>query len=190
MDEERPVGALGVPTDQAERLAELRRLANITENNLAVWQALSLHLGGREALDAYDRTKVADGEMVPIPRWCAQYLLSCALNIQELSDQHFQRHITRKSGLSLKDVRELLPRAMQLSGAGWNAFGRMVSTWESLQDWRMAREVREQGKSAAEATERVRKFRGLGSGPKDQRAAARRIAAGRKLEEKLTKPHP
>jgi hypothetical protein len=187
--EDLPEATLGEDRKTAQ-LAELRRLANVTENNLAVWQALALHLGGRNAFEAYDRTKVEDGDMVTIPAWCAQYLLQSAINIGELSNHHFLHRQDRKTGVSPEAALEMLPRALGLSGSGWNAFRRAVSTWESLQDWRMFQDAKERGLSSSDAVEEVRRFRNLGSGPRDHRAAARRISDGRKLEEMLTKPHP
>ncbi|MBP0493993.1 hypothetical protein [Roseomonas indoligenes] len=179
--------------DKAAQLTELRRVANLTGNNLAVWQALALLLGGRGAWEAYDPATVKDEQTVQIPAWCAQYLLECALNVGELADKYFDRHIARgraSEGLSARDTLELLPRALGLTGSGWNAFKRAVSTWESLEDWRMFREAKARGLTSTEGVEEVRRFRGLGNGPRDHRAAARRIANGRKLTEQLTQPHP
>jgi hypothetical protein len=114
----------------------------------------------------------------------------CAININELSNKYFLFHSKMDGGLSLPAILETLPRAMGLSGPGWNGFKRMASAWENLQDWRIFRSAKERGLTSAEAVEEVRQFRNLGSGPKDHRATARRISNGRKLDEALTKPHP
>jgi hypothetical protein len=175
---------------RAEQLAEMRRFADATGSKLAVWQALHAHLGGQAAYEAYDPALVPSDKMVEIPAWCAHYLLVCAININELAEKYFLHHRRIEGGLSLPAVLEVLPRAMELSGPGWNGFKRMVSAWESLEDWRIFRSAKERGLTSTEAVEEVRQFRNLGSGPKDHRATARRISNGRKLDEALTKPHP